>query len=36
MPDPFVSRSHVFREAERFLYIIDAFEASLNMNKQIV
>ncbi|AIQ74358.1 MULTISPECIES: DUF2935 domain-containing protein [Paenibacillus] len=27
---------HVFREAERFLYIIDAFEASLNMNKQIV
>lgn len=27
---------HVFREAERFLYIIDAFEVSLNMNKQIV
>ncbi|WP_339291057.1 DUF2935 domain-containing protein [Paenibacillus sp. FSL E2-0201] len=27
---------HVFREAERFLYIIDAFEASLNTNKQIV
>jgi hypothetical protein len=27
---------HVFREAERFLYIIDAFEASLNLNKQIV
>lgn len=27
---------HVFREAERFLFIIDAFETSLNMNKQIV